>query len=55
MKSNSLLGVVQKNQGRWLGRAIDYGDKICHYILTDDTEQLHCTQYGTQCYRYYKT
>ena len=26
--------------GRWLGRAMDYGDKICHYILTDDTEWI---------------
>jgi len=29
-----------EKKGRWMGRALDYGDKMCYYILTDDTEQL---------------
>ena len=26
--------------GRWLGRAISYGDTMCHWILAADTDQL---------------
>jgi len=26
--------------GRWMGRAHNYGDTLCHWILTEDTEQL---------------
>jgi hypothetical protein len=26
--------------GRWLGRAQDYGDKMCYYILDVETEQI---------------
>ena len=26
--------------GRWMGRAQNYGDTLCHWILTEDTEQL---------------
>ena len=26
--------------GRWVGRAHDYGDKMCYWILDDETKQL---------------
>ena len=26
--------------GRWLGRAHNYGDEMCYYILTDETEEI---------------
>ena len=30
----------QEKLGRWLGRATNYGDTMCHQILTEDTTQL---------------
>ena len=33
--------------GRWMGRADNYGDTMCHWILTDDTEELIVQ--GTVC------
>jgi len=29
-----------ERKGRWLGRALNYGDKMCYYVLTDDTKQI---------------
>ena len=26
--------------GKWCGRALNYGDTMCYWILTDDTKQL---------------
>ena len=31
---------ANEGKGHWVGRAIDYGDKLCHYILTDDTHNI---------------
>jgi hypothetical protein len=29
-----------EKMGRWLGRAQNYGDTLCHWIITQDTEEL---------------
>jgi hypothetical protein len=29
-----------EKKGKWLGRALEYGDKMCYWILTDDTHQI---------------
>ena len=36
-----------EKKGRWLGRAQNYGDTLCHWILTENTEQLIVC--GTVC------
>ena len=30
--------------GRWLGRAHNYGNTMCYWILTADTEELQCEE-----------
>ena len=30
----------EEKLGHWVGRALNYGDTMCHWILTIDTEQL---------------